>query len=42
MNAQSLGNKTDEVSDYICDMHLDVMAVTESWLTDLDTVKTGD
>lgn len=42
LNARSLGNKTDDVSEYISDLDVDILAVTESWLSDLDSVKIGD
>ena len=40
MNAQSLRNKTAMFIDYICDLKLDIIAVTETWLSgDDDAIK---
>ena len=34
LNARSIRNKTDFITDYICENDLDIIALTETWLTD--------
>ena len=39
VNIQSVGNKTYEIRDYINDNELDILVVTETWLTNYDNAK---
>ena len=43
LNARSIRNKTDFITDYICEHDLEITALTETWLSDdpKDTVNTS-
>ena len=42
LNAQSAGNKTDVIVDYITCHAIDICAITETWLRDEDDVIKGE
>ena len=42
VNIQSVGNKTYEIRDYIYDNELDILVLTETWLTNYDSAKTRE
>ena len=37
VNCQSIVNKKDEIADYTRDMNMDIVALTETWLTGTET-----
>ena len=37
LNARSVRNKTAEIFDYICETKMDLLVITEHWLTDRDS-----
>lgn len=41
-NAQSVGNKTDKLCDYVSDNDIDVLCLTETWLKSEDSGIIGD
>ena len=39
-NAQSLNNKVDEVTQFLCDRQVDIACISETWLSSENSVTT--